>query len=285
MWLQTFLGNAPVVTQSVPLARIKYDAVVRWAGPPIASCNGELRYALRSLEKLTNLRRVFVVAAGTPPAWLNGETVTVVREDDIIIPGLRRIKATLGKSARSSELCKVGFDLIHDLLEHFVVLDDDYMILNSDPEFFTEKGLPVVPQKIFMCHRPLPMTRSLYRDQVLSLPANFYRPGKTRFQYDIFPEIYEDQFVKTVTWKDQNSHFIQKNFRPSMTFWLNKGTVKNDHCKDLLHNVLTSRPDFVCINDDWADQDLVSIPRIREYRMQLQKMYDVLFPNASIFEL
>jgi hypothetical protein len=101
--------------------------------------NGELRYSLRSLALHAPwIRRVhLVVAAGQKPAWINPDTVSIVRHADIFPPDVPLPTFNI----YAIECC---LHRIADLAEHFISLNDDFMFGRrvSPEDFFTPGGRP-----------------------------------------------------------------------------------------------------------------------------------------------
>lgn len=256
---------------------VTYDVVLRWAGPPVADEFGELRYALRSLENNADVNQVHIVAAGKVPTWVDRREVNCINEDVIIALGMKRINGSVEEAQRSSELCKIGFDLIPHLHERFVVMDDDYLLLHNRVPFFAQDGTPIVPSQIYMCHRALPFTKTIYAKKASKISSTFFSPGKRRFDYDIFPTMYEDTDVHKIPWSTQV--LPEWTHASCSTYWLNDITVERHYVKRLLNYVLRHRPCFVCINDDWvlcADKD--------KHRADIEQFYKLLFPDVSRFE-
>jgi hypothetical protein len=101
--------------------------------------NGELRYALRSLEAYAPwAHRVFLVTDGQIPAWLKADhpKIRVVDHTECIpSPYLPTF---------SSRVIEAHLHRISDLAEHYVYCNDDFFLLSPcrPEDFFTANGLP-----------------------------------------------------------------------------------------------------------------------------------------------
>ncbi len=102
--------------------------------------NGELRFALRSLELYAPwIRTVHIVTAGQCPDWLDREQANLV-EHRRIFPDERLLPVF---STRPIELC---VHRIPGLAEHFLYFNDDFMLGRPvrQEDFFLPTGTPVV---------------------------------------------------------------------------------------------------------------------------------------------
>ena len=259
-----------------------YDIVLRWAGRDVTQEYGELRYALRSLHHNPDVRKVHLVYAGTLPRWLNQERVHCVNEDYIIHLGLRRIQTSIEKCQRSSELCKIGLDLIPDLYERFVTMDDDFLLLRKHIPFFTARGIPIIPSYVWMSHRAIPFRKTCYRQYASRIRKKvFETKNRDRLSYDIFPRMCARlKHVHRVPWTviDSNPSWREP---VCATYWCNNRTVHQQSVARLLNYILRYRPCFVCINDDWAQNEETR----HEHELLLQTFYRYLFPTMSCYEL
>ena len=112
--------------------------------------NGELRYALRSLEAYAPwARRIFIVTDGQVPAWLNTchpkirvvDHTACIPQEYLPTYNLRVIEAHL--------------HCIPDLAEHYVYCNDDFFLLAAclPKDFFTASGLPYIFTDWRRCRR------------------------------------------------------------------------------------------------------------------------------------
>lgn len=101
--------------------------------------NGELRFALRSLERYAPwINRVHVITDDQTPAWLNTSKVNVVSHYDIFPP-----EALLPVfNTRPIAFCA---HRIPGLAEHFIMFEDDFMLGRrvTPQDFFTRDGRPI----------------------------------------------------------------------------------------------------------------------------------------------
>lgn len=278
--LCNIVNVGPCLCKDASYVSQSYDVVLRWAGSDVTKEYGELRYALRSLEHNPDVRQVHLVYAGTLPRWLNQEQVHCVKEDYIITLGLQRIQTSVEKCQRSSELCKIGFDLIPNLHERFVTMDDDFLLLRKNIPFFTARGTPIIPGNVWMSHRAIPFRKTCYRYHASRVKKEiFERKNCHRLWYDIFPRICSRlQNVLRVPWTVVDAN---PNWRAPIcaTYWCNNRTIHQQSVARLLNYILRFRPCFVCINDDWAQHNTKY-----KHKLLLQTFYSHLFPTISCYE-
>jgi hypothetical protein len=112
--------------------------------------NGELRYALRSLELYAPwARRIFLVTDNQVPAWLDaGHPKIRVVDHTEIIPA--EYLPTF-----SSRVIEAHLHLIPGLAEHYVYCNDDFFLLSPcEPrDFFSASGLPWIFTDWRKCRR------------------------------------------------------------------------------------------------------------------------------------
>jgi hypothetical protein len=110
-------------------------------GPSRFRDNGELRYALRSLEAHAPwVNRVFIVTDGQVPSWLNTfhPQIRIVDHSECIpaeyLPTF------------SSRVIEAHLHRIHGLAEHYVYCNDDFFLLSPclPKDFFTAAGQPYI---------------------------------------------------------------------------------------------------------------------------------------------
>jgi hypothetical protein len=101
--------------------------------------NGELRYALRSLEQYAPwINRVHIITDDQTPTWINTSKVNIVSHRDIFPP-----EALLPVfNTRPIAFCAHH---IPGLAEHFILFEDDFMLGRRvmPQDFFTKDGKPI----------------------------------------------------------------------------------------------------------------------------------------------
>ena len=113
--------------------------------------NGELRYSLRSLERHAPwVRNVFIVHAGTPPAWLDTTCpgLRMVRHEEIFPdPGVL--------PTFNSQAIEMNLHLIPGISRRFLYLNDDFFMLRDTPlAWFLP---PDCPPRFFFEPNPIPI--------------------------------------------------------------------------------------------------------------------------------
>jgi hypothetical protein len=102
--------------------------------------NGELRYALRSLEQYAPwINRVHIITDDQIPPWINTSRVNIVYHRDIFpTDALLPVFNT-----RPIAFCA---HRIPGLAEHFLMFEDDFMLGRSvtKQDFFTKDGRPII---------------------------------------------------------------------------------------------------------------------------------------------
>lgn len=102
--------------------------------------NGELRYALRSLERYAPwINRVHIITDDQTPAWINTNKVNMVSHRDIF-PADAPLPVF---NTRPIAFCA---HRIPGLAEHFLMFEDDFMLARhvTPLDFFTKDGRPIV---------------------------------------------------------------------------------------------------------------------------------------------
>ncbi len=103
--------------------------------------NGELRFALRSIERYAPwARRIFIVTDGQVPAWLNPDHPKIrIVDHTECIP-----EAYL--PTFNSRIIESHLHRIPGLAEHFIYCNDDFFCINgcTPGDFFTANGIPYV---------------------------------------------------------------------------------------------------------------------------------------------
>jgi hypothetical protein len=120
-------------------ARYLSEAEVDGADSSHYRDNGELRYALRSLETYAPwTRRVFLVTDGQIPVWLNTDhpKIRVVDHSECIPSSYL--------PTFSCRIIEAHLHRIVELAEHYIYCNDDFFFLSPcrPADFFTANGLP-----------------------------------------------------------------------------------------------------------------------------------------------
>ena len=139
------------------------DAGAVSRGEALFRDNGELRYALRSLERYAPwIRRIFIVTDGQRPHWLDAEHPKVRLVDH------REIIPADYLPTFSSRVIEAFLHAIPDLAEHYIYFNDDMFLASScaPGDFFAPNGLPHIftdwrrPRRVSYARRATPHTRS-----------------------------------------------------------------------------------------------------------------------------
>ena len=157
------------------------DVVYRWKNPGEGSHgeafnryrdNGELRFSMRSFALLKGVRFFHIIASGAPPSWLNLSHPRVFWwNETALLEDLRQERGiTEPLAIANSEPSKLVVARVTNLAPRFILTDDDYFIYPrpdaSTRLFFDEAGIPILPQRIMMVHRPIAFLRHAYRKAV-----------------------------------------------------------------------------------------------------------------------
>ena len=157
------------------------DVVYRWKNPGEGSHgeslnryrdNGELRFSMRSFALLKGVRFFHIIASGAPPKWLNLSHPRVFWwNETAMLDDLRQERGiTEPLAVANSEPSKLVVARVPNLAPRFILTDDDYFIYPrpdaSTRLFFDEAGIPIIPQRIMMVHRPIAFLRDAYREAV-----------------------------------------------------------------------------------------------------------------------
>ena len=109
---------------------------------------GTLRYLLRSIEKYANwFHKIYLITDNQIPEWLQlNERICVVDHTEYIP---KKFLPTF-----NSNVIELNIWRIHDLSEHFILLNDDLLFTKktSKKDFFTNDGMPrdITAQSILM---------------------------------------------------------------------------------------------------------------------------------------
>ena len=154
------------------------DVVYRWKSPDEGSHgeafnryrdNGELRFSMRSFALLKGVRFFHIIASGTPPSWLNLSHPRVFWwNETAMLDDFRQERGiTEPLAVANSEPSKLVVARVLNLAPRFILTDDDYFIYQrrdaSTRLFFDKAGIPIIPQRIMMAHRPIAFLRDAYR--------------------------------------------------------------------------------------------------------------------------
>ena len=266
------------------------DLVYTWAGEsgdkndPRMRDNQELKYSLRSVhENLPWVNRIFILMnpPSAVPSWMKDEDlerITILDHNDIVLDSCGPIV----KGTKNSPAIESALACIPELSEHFIYLNDDFMINRPIPytNFFSTDGNKIkVPRgtmkiiknnKLSWPHVPIPLTKSI---------INSYNKKNRKFIKQLRSEKYRrggygDQMQKKWTKEaiDQNKVEYSDNFKVNrlpcepgyMESWCILGTPKRKNLSD-----------YFIINDSG---------RFKGTPEKITKTLDKLFPSPSPYE-
>ena len=254
--------------------------------------NDELRFSMRSFAALEGIRRIFVVACGPPPTWLDVSHPLVLWCNETSLLDQLRVEREITRPLNigNSEPAKLAIALLPGLGSRFLLVDDDFFIvpqvsqptkLSARTLFFDEHGLPLLPIELHNAHRPIPFLRDAYAAAVRHTPTAVVQRILTsggqsgRSASDQFPTWGAHMLEKgTAQSVDMirvakcdflfcHNHFWlgQDNYRRRVSFALYRPEMRNDsfisraQAKRFFDELMRERPVLANINDDWPPDD------------------------------
>jgi hypothetical protein len=271
--------------------------------------NGELRYALRAVERYAPwVRRVFLVTDGQIPDWLNTTHAKIrVVDHTECIPAA--YLPTFSPRAIEAHLHRIP-----GLAEHYVYCNDDFFLLSPclPEDFFTANGLPYlftdwrqsrrdgyarantphaasyvntrswlenhgfapVPE-VIAAHVPYPQTKSNAEDAYVFYENSIREFGKQKFRtftgmaFPCHAVPLWAYAMKRTVPCDMPYYYLNSKRADRKIYYAAMLREKNTE----------SLPPFLCIND------VGEAPKEHSWREDMRRFLDAYYPEASAFEL
>jgi len=303
------------------------DVVYRWKNPGEGSHgealnryrdNGELRFSMRSFALLKGVRFFHIIASGAPPSWLNLSHPRVFWwNETALLDDLRQERGiTEPLAVANSEPSKLVVARVPNLAPRFILTDDDYFIYPrpdaSTRLFFDEAGIPIIPQRIMMVHRPIAFLRDAYREAVRNesnetlaqlltsgvaydgedlrevidplprIAGRMREEGTAMCHY--MPKLYAECSNSSKCIRETSMDFSTKKKSEFAHFWLKRWEptdgvyITPEQSADFFATVEQEEPMTFCVNDDWPLDDKDYEASTEPFRAYVARVFPVAAP-------